>query len=57
MPTYIYRCPQGHVTEREYRMGEEKPDSFTCHCKEKAKRQWTMNNPIFKGEGFTKSNS
>ena len=31
MPTYTYECPDGHETDREFKMSEC-PDTIKCEC-------------------------
>ncbi len=54
MPNYLYRCSQGHDTERFYRMGE-KPKTTSCQCGKKSKNVIVMPPIQFKGEGFSRA--
>ena len=37
MPTYVYECPDGHRTERQFKMSEC-PDKIKCECGKDAVR-------------------
>ena len=54
MPTYDFRCPQGHEFERFYRKISEAPTETPCpECGETAKRQLSAGaGLLFKGSGF-----
>lgn len=54
-PTFAYICPDGHEHERNYGFSDIKPQTITCSCKKKARRQIGSPTPIFRGPGFTKS--
>ena len=52
MPTYEYRCPQGHHFEVSQRISEE-PGASCPECGEPAQRQISAGAGfLFKGEGF-----
>lgn len=43
MPTYAYRCPNGHQTDELFKAGDA-PDTVDCEhprCKQHAQRQFT----------------
>ena len=54
MPTYEYRCPEGHSFERFYRkMSDAAPELACPQCGKIAERQLTGGaGLVFKGSGF-----
>ena len=54
MPTYEYRCPEGHSFERFYRkMSDAAPELACPQCGKVAERQLTGGaGLLFKGSGF-----
>jgi putative FmdB family regulatory protein len=54
MPTYDFRCPGGHTTERFYRKISDAPAELACpECGEVAVRQVSGGaGLVFKGSGF-----
>jgi putative FmdB family regulatory protein len=54
MPTYDFRCPAGHNTERFYRKISDAPAELACpECGELAVRQVSGGaGLVFKGSGF-----
>lgn len=54
MPTYEYRCPEGHAFERFYRkMSDAAPELACPQCGKIAERQLTGGaGLVFKGSGF-----
>jgi putative FmdB family regulatory protein len=54
MPTYDFRCPAGHNTERFYRKISDAPAELACpDCGELAVRQVSGGaGLVFKGSGF-----
>ncbi len=51
MPIYVYRCPEGHETERIEGFSNPKP--IACpYCDKQAMRQLGSFTPHFKGKGF-----
>ena len=54
MPTYDFRCPAGHTTERFYRKISDAPAELACpECGELAVRQVSGGaGLVFKGSGF-----
>jgi putative FmdB family regulatory protein len=54
MPTYEYRCPEGHSFERFYRkIGDAAPELACPQCGKTAERQLTGGaGLVFKGSGF-----
>lgn len=56
MPTFLFVCPDRHLHDRQYGFSDKKPKSITCHCGKKANRQIGSPMPIFKGDGFYKTN-
>lgn len=54
MPTYEYRCPEGHSFERFYRkMSDAMPELACPQCGKLAERQLTGGaGLVFKGSGF-----
>jgi putative FmdB family regulatory protein len=54
MPTYDFRCPAGHNTERFYRKISDAPAELACpECGELAVRQVSAGaGLVFKGSGF-----
>jgi putative FmdB family regulatory protein len=52
MPTYEYKCPEGHEFELFQRMSDE-PVATCPECGRDAKRQFSTGGGfLFKGEGF-----
>jgi putative FmdB family regulatory protein len=52
MPTYEYKCPEGHEFELFQRMSDE-PVATCPECGERARRQFSTGGGfLFKGEGF-----
>jgi len=54
MPTYDFRCPQGHEFERFYRKISDAPKETPCpECGQPAQRQLSAGaGLLFKGSGF-----
>ena len=54
MPTYDFRCPQGHEFERFYRKISDAPTETPCpECGQVAQRQLSAGaGLLFKGSGF-----
>jgi putative FmdB family regulatory protein len=54
MPTYDFRCPAGHITERFYRKISDGPAELVCpECGALAARQVSGGaGLVFKGSGF-----
>jgi len=54
MPTYDFRCPQGHEFERFYRKISDAPTETPCpECGQAAQRQLSAGaGLLFKGSGF-----
>lgn len=59
MPTYEYRCPDGHTSEKVQSIHDELPESIPCRvsgwgtCKLQARRVFSAPAAfIFKGGGF-----
>jgi putative FmdB family regulatory protein len=42
MAAYDYRCPQGHVTERRFPMGQAPPEADCPDCGAPAKKQFRV---------------
>lgn len=52
MPTYLFECECGKVTERQIRLDEG--ITYTCECGKEARRVYTVIPAIFKGTGWGK---
>jgi putative FmdB family regulatory protein len=54
MPTYEYRCPEGHDFERFYRKISDAPTEVACpECGKNAERRMSAGaGLLFKGSGF-----
>ncbi len=52
MPTYTYRCPEGHHTEGLFKMSDH-PEHIQCDCGKRARRVFEPPAAIcFRGPGF-----
>ena len=52
MPTYLFECECGEVTEKRLKFDEER--THTCDCGKEAKRVYTVIPAHFKGTGWGK---
>ena len=51
MPTYAYKCPNGHTFSNQRGMSE--PENNTCpDCAASSPRDYTIGRINFKGDGF-----
>ncbi|MGI8848203.1 MAG: FmdB family zinc ribbon protein [Candidatus Dormibacteria bacterium] len=56
MPTYGYRCPNGHAFETFQSMTDD-PIAHCPECREQAVRLFFPTGVVFKGSGFYKTDS
>ena len=51
--TYTWKCNQcGTLIDREYKISDEKPETFECECGGTFRRVWRAPAVKYKGDGF-----